>query len=217
MLTTSRCVTWWLSIFIVLTAIAISGIALAAPDTVHNSLPEHCLCLSEQVSPELNWTAFKYTEKAGVSGAFSDIKVDYRHDGHTFEEFLASGSFTASVNSVTTGNPVRDETLRKSFFSLFTNEKVRGNVSNIEANAFVLNLEMNGEKKPVTFQYKVSDDGIFTASGTFDMLQYGLKQAHESIHTACDKVHTGPDGVSKTWTDVAINIKATVRRDCACS
>ena len=183
MLTTSRCVTWWLSIFIVLTAIAISGIALAAPDTVHNSLPEHCLCLSEQVSPELNWTAFKYTEKAGVSGAFSDIKVDYR----------------------------------KSFFSLFTNEKVRGNVSNIEANAFVLNLEMNGEKKPVTFQYKVSDDGIFTASGTFDMLQYGLKQAHESIHTACDKVHTGPDGVSKTWTDVAINIKATVRRDCACS
>jgi polyisoprenoid-binding protein YceI len=165
----------------------------------------------------LNWTAFKYSEKTAVSGAFSDIEVDYRQDAHKLEEFLASGIFTASVNSVDTGNPVRDETLRKSFFSLFTTDKLRGNVSEVKADTFILNIEMNGEKKPVTFNYKFSDDGVLTASSTFDMLEFGLKQAHESIHTACEKLHTGPDGVSKTWTEVALNIRATIRNDCGCS
>jgi polyisoprenoid-binding protein YceI len=202
----------WISLLVLLTVIAV-----ASPDSAGNSSAEHCVCLSEQVAPEFNWTAFKFSEKTGVSGVFSDMQVKSRHDAHTLEDFIAAGEFTASVNSVATGNPIRDETLRKSFFSLFATDKLRGSVAHVEGDTFTLNIEMNGEKKPVKFEYKFSDDGTFRASSAFDMLEFGLKQAHESIHTACEKLHTGPDGVSKTWTEVELNIKATIKSDCGCS
>lgn len=195
----------------------LTATAVAAPESEKPALSEHCICLSEGGAPELGWVAFKFTEKAAVGGAFSDISVHYRHDAHTLEDFLASGEFAASVNSVATGNPVRDETLRKSFFSLFTTDKLRGNVVKVEEDTFVVNIEMNGQKKPVSFKYRISDEGVLSASSMLDMLDFGLKEAHESIHKACEKLHTGTDGVSKTWTEVALNIKATIRKDCACS
>jgi hypothetical protein len=62
--------------------------------------------------------------------------------------------------------------------------------------------------------YKTFPEGEFTASGSFDMLDFGLKTAFDSIHQACFEKHKGADGVSKTWTEVEVRIAAKVSKTC---
>ena len=40
-----------------------------------------------------------------------------------------------------------------------------------------------------------------------DLKTWQTEKALESIHQACLVLHTGPDGVSKTWDEVGINAK----------
>jgi hypothetical protein len=38
-----------------------------------------------------------------------------------------------------------------------------------------------------------------------DLKNWNALEALASLNKACEALHTGPDGVSKTWEDVAIN------------
>ena len=67
----------------------------------------------------------------------------------------------------------------------------------------ILNLKMNGTTKEIPLTYKISDRHI-KLNGKLTMLDFGAVKAYESIHKACELLHTGADGVSKTWEEVGI-------------
>jgi hypothetical protein len=182
----------------------------------HQSTQDHCFCLSSSSKPEFKWTAFKFTDKVGVPGTFDDLKVDFKETASSLAEILKSGQFKASVGSVNTTNPARDTTLKEAFFALFKEKEIRGKVTKVEDKTFTLKLFMNGIEKDLAFKYSLRDDGTLTASTWISMLDFGLKEAHASIHKACEALHTGSDGVSKTWTDVHLKISAKFNTDCSC-
>jgi hypothetical protein len=45
----------------------------------------------------------------------------------------------------------------------------------------------------------------FTVEGVINLEDFGAQAAVESINKACFDLHKGADGVSKTWSEVAIS------------
>ena len=69
-----------------------------------------------------------------------------------------------------------------------------------------LALTMNGLTKDLPFSYEMSRDTILINT-KMDLNIWQTQAALESLHQACLALHTGPDGVSKTWDEVAISAK----------
>jgi len=67
----------------------------------------------------------------------------------------------------------------------------------------------------VPFAYTVTPAGEVTAKGSIDMLDFALKDAHDSIHQTCEELHKGQDGVSRTWTDVDLTLTGKFTKSCA--
>ena len=78
-----------------------------------------------------------------------------------------------------------------------------------------ISIEMNGVSKTLPFSYTYeSTKGILEAKSVMDMMDFNLKGPFDSIHEACKTLHTGPDGVAKTWTEVALQVTAEVIETC---
>jgi hypothetical protein len=46
------------------------------------------------------------------------------------------------------------------------------------------------------------------------MLDFSLGGPLALLHEACKALHTGADGVAKTWTEVTLKVNATVVKNC---
>jgi hypothetical protein len=80
--------------------------------------------------------------------------------------------------------------------------------------SFVLALNLNGQTKDVTMHYDVKNDQDYTATGSIDLMDFKAGEAVSSLNKKCFDLHKGADGVSKTWSEVAINLKGTIKRSC---
>jgi hypothetical protein len=192
---------------------------------IHTALaskPE-CVYQLDPASLKVTWTAFKTTEKVAVNGNVQEVKVVAPKKAKSLPVLLkgviGSGSFD-DVKKSETGNPGRDQTLFEKFFSLLSKKaQFKGGFATVkgddQAGKMNLMLSVNGKKGAVPMAYQLSPEGAFEAVGTFDLLNYGMEKAHASIHQACEQLHKGKDGVSKTWTEVGLKIAATIKKDCA--
>jgi len=70
--------------------------------------------------------------------------------------------------------------------------------------------KLNDEK----LKYDVKNDQDFSATGTIDLMDFDGKEALSSLNKKCFDLHKGADGVSKTWSEVAINLKGSIKRSC---
>jgi hypothetical protein len=175
-------------------------------------------CLGNNV-PTFSWTAYKTTDKVAVSGWFNDVKLEYGVKDQEvkfvpLKEILEGASFLIKSHSVASGNPERDATLVKSFFKLFSDDTISGKVVKVDDDFFTVDIQMNGEKRPIIFNYKIDSSNMLTASSNIDMLEFALKKPYESISSACKSLHTGADGVAKTWSTVSLDIKVPVVSEC---
>ncbi len=183
---------------------------------------ERCDFRLDPASVKVNWTAFKTTEKLAVSGTVKEVAVQSVQKAKSLKELIekttGKGKFDAESKS-DSGNPARDTTVYQKFFSLLLNQGefkgsfVKLSGSNTEGKVG-LQLSVNGKKALIPMDYKLSPEGHFEASGSFDMMNMGMQKAHESIHTACEKLHQGKDGISKTWTEVGVKVSAMIQKDC---
>ncbi|MBS1986202.1 MAG: YceI family protein [Bdellovibrionales bacterium] len=180
---------------------------------------QKCMLSLDPLSTSIKWTAFKTTEKLAVGGSFDQTNL---HSGvpeaATITELLKGGKFTIEVSTVNTGNPTRDATLRTVFFSKFLKPEVSGEVKKVgkgDKGKMDVELDVNGVKKVLTFDYTYSEkDGAFEAKSKMDVMDFGLKAQHEALNTACKALHTGKDGVSKTWTEVDLALVSKLRKTC---
>ncbi len=155
-------------------------------------------------STKVNWTAYKTTDKVAVGGSFTQIELKDTKEGDTPEAVLEGASFSIPVSSVFTNNPERDEKLKQFFFGALKDTELIGGVINFKDGKTVLTLTLNGVTQSVdvtsTFENKK-----FTVNGVINLEDFGAKAAVESINKACFDLHKGADGVSKTWSEVAIS------------
>ncbi|MDO6758687.1 YceI family protein [Tamlana sp. 2_MG-2023] len=167
------------------------------------------------VKPEatkVKFTAYKTTDKVGVGGEFTTVKFDEK-SGATPEEALNNLDFSIPVSSLFTNDATntRDAKIIASFFgAMLDTDLITGTIKFVNGSA-VAEVTMNGETQNLPMDVTITDERRVTLTGTMNLANWKALDALASLNKACEALHTGADGVSKTWEDVAIEVSTFLR------
>jgi hypothetical protein len=155
----------------------------------------------------VQWTGYKTTDKVAVNGTFKEIRILEMNSGSTAAASLEGLEFEIPVSSIYSKDTIRDGKLMRLFFGVMENTlSLKGKFSVKDARNGNIALSMNGLTKELPFTYDMSKDTILI-NATMDLNIWETQNALASIHEACLELHTGADGVSKTWDEVGISAK----------
>ncbi|NJB82609.1 YceI family protein [Wenyingzhuangia aestuarii] len=153
----------------------------------------------------VNWVGYKFTNKAGVKGQFQTTNVTNNQKGATLNEALTGVEFSIPVSSIFSNNGVRDAKLKSLFFGIMDNtELLSGKVTSVTGTNGIVSLTMNNETHDLPFTLNVQNNTAYLKA-TIDINEWHAENALASLHKACELLHTGEDGVSKTWNTVDID------------
>jgi polyisoprenoid-binding protein YceI len=154
----------------------------------------------------IDWIGYKTTEKTPVKGKFKKVDITKNGEGNTAKEAINGAEFSIPVSSLFTADASRDYKLKKLFFAVMDNTKLLSGTLNIsdEANG-TASITMNGTTADLPFTYTL-EGKEFKLTATMNLDNWSAQKAVESLNIACKELHKGKDGVSKTWSEVAINI-----------
>ena len=177
-------------------------------------------CTYEIKSAKPEWTAYKFTNKAPVGGTFNSYTLSETQSATALTKAFDGLSIEIDASSVESNNPQRNTTITEQYFAKFAPQHtLKANVVSSKGDntkgTMNINIEMNGVSKTLPFSYTYeSTKGVLEAKSVMDMMDFNLKGPFDSIHEACKTLHTGPDGVAKTWTEVALQVTAEVIETC---
>lgn len=158
---------------------------------------------------DINFTAYKTTEKIGVGGAFKKIDILSGGEGNSVKEAMNNTEFSIPVSSLATKDSSRDFKIRKFFFGAMEDTKLlTGKLLLTTDTDGIAKITMNGQTEDVLFTYTIVDK-TFNMKATIDVNNWNAGKALASLNEVCKILHTGGDGVSKTWSEVALNITTT--------
>ncbi|MGB0896473.1 MAG: YceI family protein [Flavobacteriaceae bacterium] len=165
---------------------------------------------------EIHWTAYKTTDKKAVEGVFTKLNITESTPSITKQDVFKNLTFEIPVSSFFSNNDVRDNKIKTLFFGVMENTTlITGTFSKIDGNNvnghLTMNLNMNNNTVNVPLTYSINNN-IITLNGTINnLLDWKMKQAFDSLHKSCELLHTGEDGISKTWQDVAIGATVVLK------
>ena len=167
---------------------------------------------------EVNWIGYKTNEKTAVSGSFSEFSSDRENQSFNSIDDLVDGlNFSISSLSSSSGDPIRDLNLKDYFFKYLTdNFEIEGTLGRPINDSIDVSFNILGQDKTVRFAYstylKTSkySNKIIQIKGKLDLVNQFNGEAFNSIHKQCFDLHKGSDGISKTWEEVDVHIKALV-------
>ena len=155
----------------------------------------------------VQWIGYKTTDKVAVKGTFKEINILEMNSGKTAAASLEGLEFEIPVSSIYSKDTIRDGKLKRLFFGVMENTlNLKGKFSVKDESNGNIALSMNGLTKDLPFTYDMSKDTIMI-NATMDLNIWETQNALASIHEACLELHTGADGVSKTWDEVGLSAK----------
>jgi hypothetical protein len=152
------------------------------------------------------WTAYKFTHKVGVSGTFKDFKFETRNLTGTVDSILYGSKLRIPTLSVDSQNEIRDPKLRAIFFKALDTDTITGKILTVDKDNGLVEIRMNNISREVPYSYSVKNDSLILKT-RLDLNQWNGQQAIEALNKECYELHIGPDGISKLWPDVAIEIQ----------
>lgn len=159
------------------------------------------------IEPQLvtvKWTGYKTTDKIGVNGQFKEIEISNTSEASTALEALNGVEFSIPISSLFTDEPTRDEKLKTMFFGIMENTlSLTGKLNLAGDGKGTIDLSMNGVHNQIPVTYIISGQ-LVELEGKMDINDWNAQAALASINEACFDLHKGPDGVSKTWSEVAV-------------
>lgn len=164
-----------------------------------------------EASNSIEWIAYKTTDKVPVKGKFKKIDITSGGEGNSVKEAINNAGFSIPVSSIFSNDSSRDFKLKKFFFGVMDNTKLLSGTLVIEDDTKGhASITMNGVTKDLPFTYAI-EGKEFKMSTTMDVLNWNAQAAVDSLNKECKDLHKGADGVSKTWSEVAINISTTFK------
>lgn len=152
----------------------------------------------------VHWTGYKTTDKVAVKGQFKEIEIATIKESETAFNALNGAAFTIPISSLFTDEPERDSKLKTLFFGVMDNTISLTGTLNLEENGTGnIDLLMNGVNNKIPITYIVSGQ-LVELEGVLNLDDWNGQDALASINKACFDLHKGPDGISKTWNEVAI-------------
>jgi hypothetical protein len=162
----------------------------------------------------VKWTAFKFTERAGVGGTVEGVSVSFGEPSKNPAEVLGGIKVFIPAKGVNSQNPDRDEKIKSKVFGTLNSDGINAKVLSVSGNdregTIDVAVKFNGIEKIKTFNYKVEGAEI-TATANFDFSEWNALAGLEALNKVCYDLHKGLDGVSKLWPDVDIEIKAVLK------
>ncbi|WP_258097325.1 YceI family protein [Marinoscillum pacificum] len=165
-------------------------------------------------SAKANFTAYKTTDKLPVGGTFKTINITKSGEGETALKALDGTEFSIPVSSLFTNDATgtRDPKILEFFFGVMTDtENITGTFKLGENDSSSIEVKLNGVTASIPLTYEVSGDE-YTFKGVMELENWSALDAVASINKACEALHTGSDGVSKTWSEVAVEAIVTVSK-----
>ena len=162
-------------------------------------------------STKINWTAYKTTAKVPVNGKFAEITIENVKKDSTALGALNGLKFKIPVSSLITNDTIRDKKLIAYFFGAMKNSSViTGTVHINNENASTVDLTLNGITRELPIAHIVADNKV-TIIGNMELDNWQAKAALEALNLVCKDLHTGDDGITKTWSDVKIEVIAILK------
>jgi hypothetical protein len=159
----------------------------------------------------IDWVAYKTTDKLPVKGKFKKVDITKNGEGETAKEAINNAEFSIPVSSIFTADVSRDFKLKKFFFGFMDNTKLlSGKLTLSDDTNGTASITMNGVTADLPFTYTLIGKE-FKLTAIMNLDNWNAQKAVESLNVACKVLHTGKDGVSKTWNEVAINITSTFK------
>jgi len=160
----------------------------------------------ETSTSTIGWTAYKTTDKVPVKGQFSKFSIENPKKGKTQQDALNELQFSIPINSLVTKDTIRDEKLKKFFFGSMENtSKITGILHLNNDNSGSAVITMNGLSQTLPISYVINDQMV-NIEATMNLDNWKAQAAIEALNIACNDLHKGADGISKTWNEVKIEI-----------
>jgi hypothetical protein len=167
-------------------------------------------------STKVSFTAYKTTDKAAVGGIFKEITLTNTTEGETALGALNSTKFSIPVRSLFTNDATgtRDPKIIKFFFGVMKNtELISGEFKVSDENACSIDVTLNGKTANIPLKYTENSDTSLSFDGVMNLEDWDGLAAVASINKACEALHTGQDGISKTWSEVAVHADVLLNKN----
>ncbi len=162
----------------------------------------------------IGFTAYKTTDKTPVGGKFTLVKLKNAKSAATAIEALDNLEFSIPVSSLFTKDTLRDGKLKKFFFGVMDQaEMISGTFKFDAEKKCTVSLKMNGVTTDLPLAYTVTDKKRVNFTGVMNLENWNALDAVASLSEVCFDLHKGADGVSKTWTEVAIEASTVLKEN----
>ncbi len=173
----------------------------------------NCAFSYQAAATELKWTAYKFTEKTGVSGKLKTFSLTGSQTSREIVDIFAGAEFSADGMSVDSSNPERDGKLKEHFFANLANKgKISGRF--IKAQPLSVELVLNGVSQVIPVAIFQKSPLEYTAKLSLDLNKFNAQAAVKKLNQICHELHIGKDGISKLWPDVDVEIHTTLKPEC---
>ena len=162
---------------------------------------------------KIEWTAYKFTEKKGVLASFPVFTLDAPPTASSPQELFEKTSIEIDPQGLESGDPGRNDNLKKFFFKKVIGTKIKGQIVSYSPAISKIKIDMNGMSKVVPFRMKI-EGTKYVAETDIDIMDFKMKKPLESINKACYDLHKGADGKSKTWSAVSLSLSTEIIENC---
>lgn len=159
----------------------------------------------------LQWTAYKFTNKARVFGSFNEYEVEMASTTPSLiEDQLRGAKITIATSSVNSSLALRDAKISNFFFKVFNTDTIKGELLTANRKNGLLSLEMNTMTNDVGYTYELKNDTLVMHT-KINLENWDGTEALASLNQECYQLHMGTDGISKLWPEVAIVLKLPIK------
>src|SRR5690606_20215735 len=167
-------------------------------------------------STQVSFTSYKTTEETPVGGKFTKIDITSSNSGDTVFEVLNGTTFSIPVSSLFTNDATgtRDPKILEFFFGVMDNTELISGVFKVSADdKCSIDVTLNGKTANIPLEHEMYGDNGHSFKGVMNLENWDALGAVESINKACEVLHTGKDGVSKTWSEVAVHADVLLQKE----
>jgi polyisoprenoid-binding protein YceI len=190
-----------------------SGSEEAKEEVVQEVAPA-CFYTFNPSATIMEWTAFKFTNKAPVKGTFNEIEYTGTLKSDDMMAILRSMEFSIPTNTVETQNEDRNGKILKHFFETLNTLELTGKMVSIsEDGKATIQVNLNDLSKEVEGTYTINGSD-FAFKANMDVAKWDGMPGIDALNKICKDLHTGEDGKSKLWSTIDLSFTTTFTSDC---
>lgn len=155
----------------------------------------------------LEWTGYKTPKKVGVSGTFKKIDIKGATKAADMLTSLAGMTYEIHLNSISSGDEVRDTRIAKLLF--LGTDTIKGEFLESKDKKLLFSSLVNKVKKTIILDPTIKGDSL-TAVGSFDLMDFSLQENFAEFAKACFARHEG-----KSWSEVQVTLKIPFLKSCS--